>query len=94
MMSRAVYKGMKIDWDIDECSQPFPKAYSTPKKDHSAPPSKNKASTTVNRFQMLNMDGDGTEDGSNEDSEPPILSNVQPMHINRQSPWNARSIAA
>ena len=64
MMSRATYKGLKIEWYPDECAQPLPKVQHPPKKESSAPPSK-KLYPMVNRFQMLNMDG--TEDGSEED---------------------------
>lgn len=77
MMSRATYKGMKIEWYPDECSQPLPKMPYTPKKENLAPPQPKKSASTLNRFQMLNMDNDGTEDGSEEtDEEPTVLSGL------------------
>lgn len=63
-MSRATYKGMKIEWYPDECAQPLPKVQHPPKKENGPAPPK-KLNPMVNRFQMLNMDG--TEDGSEED---------------------------
>lgn len=75
-MSRAAYKGMRIEWYADECAQPLPKMQHLPKKENVAAPAK-RPSTTVNRFQMLNMDG--TEDGS-EDEEDEPLTGYAPMN--------------
>ena len=75
-MSRAAYKGMKIEWYADECAQPLPKTQHIPRKENAPLPVK-KPSTTVNRFQMLNMDG--TEDGSEEEDEEP-LTDYTPMN--------------
>lgn len=93
MMSRAAYKGMRIEWYPDECSQPLPKMQSAPKKGNLAPQPK-KFTPAINRFQMLNMDNDGTEDGSEEtDEEPTVLSDLSSMNINsRRSPWNPRTV--
>ena len=91
MMSRAMYKGMRIEWYADECGQPLPKAQQAPKKENMAPPPAKKANTMVNRFQMLNMDGEDTEEGS-EDGE--ILSELSSMNISKTSPWNTRTVAA
>lgn len=88
MMSRVTYKGMKIEWYPDECCQSLPKSQSAPKKEHLAPPKK--ANSMMNRFQMLIMDGDDTEDGSEEGE---ILSELS-MNINRQSPLASRKVAA
>lgn len=66
MMSRAIYKGMKIQWYPDDCAQPLPERYRTPKKDYLPQPAK-KPSAPTNRFQMLDMDG--TEDGTEDDSD-------------------------
>ena len=63
-MSRATYKGLKIEWYPDECAQPLPKVQHPPKRENIPVPSK-KSNPMVNRFQMLNMDG--TEDGSGDD---------------------------
>ncbi len=55
------YKGSKIDWDVDECAQPFdPVPIVKPKKEP-APPKK-APSATRNRFQLLNLDDDGDEE--------------------------------
>lgn len=92
MMSRAVYKGTRIEWYPDECAQPLPKMQYLPKKENiPAQPVKN-TNLMVNRFQMLNMDGDGTEDGSEEEEEP-TLSDMS-LHVRRNSPWNPRTVAA
>lgn len=93
MMSRASYKGMRIEWYPDECSQPLPKVQYIPKKENLAPPPK-KANNMMNRFQMLNMDGDGTEDGSEEENEPNVLSDMSAMHVNHPSPWNTPTVTA
>jgi len=93
MMSRAVYKGTRIEWYPDECAQPLPKMQYLPKKENiPAQPVKN-TNLMVNRFQMLNMDGDGTEDGSEEEKEP-TLSDMSSLHVRRNSPWNPRTVAA
>jgi len=91
MMSRATYKGMRIEWYPDECCQPLPKIQYAPKKENLAPQPAKKANSMMNRFQMLHMDGDDTEDGSEEGE---ILSELSSMNINRQSPWNPRTVAA
>ncbi len=91
MMSRATYKGMKIEWYPDECAQPLPKVQKVqhvPKKENYLAPAK-KTNTMVNRFQMLNMDG--TEDGS-EDDDTDGLDNYAP--ISHGTKWAAPGIAA
>lgn len=92
-MSRATYKGMKIEWYPDECAQPLPKMSIAPKKE-SVQQLPKKAQPMVNRFQMLNMDG--TEDSSNEDEEdgPTTLAGLSELKINHRSPWNASTVAA
>lgn len=67
MMSRAAYKGSRIEWYPDECAQELLKVHHTNRQPAAASPKK--ASSMTNRFQMLNMDG--TEDGSDghEDGE-------------------------
>ena len=96
MMSRLTYKGMKIEWYPDECSQPLPKIQHAPKKENLPPPQPKKFTSAMNRFQMLNMDNDGTEDSSEEtDEEPTLLSDLSSMNIsNHRSPWNPRTVAA
>ena len=96
MMSRAMYKGMRIEWYPDECAQPLPKPLSAAKKENSAPAPPKKANVMMNRFQMLNLDGGGTDDGSSseEDNDTSILSEVSEMHVNHSSPWGTRTVAA
>ena len=93
MMSRAAYKGMKIEWYPDECAQPLPRKPTAPKKE-CVPQLPKKPQPMVNRFQMLNMDG--TEDGSDEDEEdgPPALAGFSQLGKNHRSPWNATTVAA
>ncbi|KAJ3575965.1 hypothetical protein NPX13_g3849 [Xylaria arbuscula] len=57
MMSRAKYKGSKIDWDVDECDQPFVADQRMPTKSQSPLP-KSPAAGTHNRFAMLRLDDD------------------------------------
>ena len=91
-MSRATYKGMKIDWYPDECALPLPKQQWVPQKESTPQPIK-RPNTAVNRFQMLNMDG--TEDGSDdeieeeeEDSSIMFTEGLSTMNLNHRSPWN------
>lgn len=95
MMSRATYKGMRIEWYPDECAQPLPKAQHTPRREYKQMAPK-KQSPISNRFQMLNMDGteDGTGDGSDEEAvdASTVLTGFSPM--SHRSPWNARTIVA
>ncbi|KAL8922624.1 MAG: hypothetical protein Q9172_003498 [Xanthocarpia lactea] len=63
MMSRAMYRGMKIEWYPDECALPLPKVEITARKEMVAA-SKPNPTPMANRFQMLNMHDDVTEDGS------------------------------
>ncbi len=93
MMSRATYKGMRIEWYPDECAQPLPKMQLAPKKENAQQPPKN-PQPMVNRFQMLNIDG--TEDGSEEDEgdDTAVLGGFTALTINARSPWNASTVAA
>ncbi|KAG8530008.1 uncharacterized protein KY384_005490 [Bacidia gigantensis] len=92
MMSRTGYRGMKIEWYPDECSQPLPKKQSNFRKENRVPSPSKRLNTAVNRFQMLGIDG--TEDGSSTDEEPGTLSNFSSLNVNSRSPWNVRPIAA
>lgn len=95
MMSRAIYKGMKIEWYPDECCQSLPKVQSVPRKENTVPRPPKGASAMKNRFQMLNMDGDTAEDDSEEESnEATVLPDLSSMHINHRSPWNVSTVAA
>ncbi|KAJ8127976.1 hypothetical protein O1611_g5660 [Lasiodiplodia mahajangana] len=60
MMSRAKYKGSKIEWDIDECDHPFEvveKASAKPLPPR-GPSTKSTMTGTRNRFDMLRIDDD------------------------------------
>ena len=93
-MSRATYKGMKIEWYADECSKPLPQMQYAPKKAKQAAPQPKNLASAMNRFQMLNMDG--TENESEEiDEEPTVLSDFSSMNLSSQnSPWKPLTIAA
>ena len=64
MMSRSAYKGMRIEWYQDECALALPKLHPMSRREN-LPKAAKKVDTTINRFQMLNMDG--TENGSEEE---------------------------
>lgn len=92
MMSRAIYKGMKIEWYPDECSQPLPKVQHAPKKGNVAALQPKKFASVMNRFQMLNMDG-AEDDSERSDEEPSVLSDLSSMKVSsHRSPW--RTVAA
>lgn len=92
-MSRAAFKGMRIEWYPDECCQPLPKVQYVTKKGNLAPPPAKKSNAMINRFQMLNIDDDDddTEEGSEEGE---ILSELSSMNIAQRSPWSARTVIA
>ena len=94
MMSRSTYKGMKIEWYPDECAQPLPKPSSIPNKENKPPSPTKKPGVMINRFEMLNLDGDSTQSSSEEDDESAILQDLSKLHINRSSAWNAPTVAA
>ena len=80
MMSRAAYKGMKIEWYSDECSKPLQEILHAPKKVKQAAPQPKKFASAMNRFQMLNMDG--TESDLEETEEKPaLLSDFSSMNL-------------
>ncbi|KAI1116124.1 hypothetical protein F5Y14DRAFT_408147 [Nemania sp. NC0429] len=60
MMSRATYKGSKIEWDGDECDQPIEVAPKTSAKSlpQRGAPAKPAVAETRNRFDMLRLDDD------------------------------------
>lgn len=60
------YKGSKIDWDVDECDQPFSPT-SQPKPRHQTPTnSRTNGGAMTNRFNLLNIDDDGDDMSSPE----------------------------
>jgi len=56
------YKGAKIEWDSDECAAPLERPVLARKENL---PAKKKDPPLMNRFQLLNMDGN--EDDSEDD---------------------------
>ncbi|KAL8762606.1 MAG: hypothetical protein Q9184_001407 [Pyrenodesmia sp. 2 TL-2023] len=90
MMSRAKYKGMRIEWYPDECAMPLPKVQNNSKKQSTPRPKKSEA-PMINRFHMLNMDEDGesTEDGSSlpEGDDPTTSSGCTSLQASRRTPW-------
>lgn len=65
MMSRATYKGAKIEWDIDECAAPLERPF----KSHENVPINNKKEKAPikNRFELLHLDNDGEDDSEEEE---------------------------
>ena len=83
MMSRVTYKGVKIEWCPDECSQHLPKVQYASKNSYVLKNSKNeniapqpkKNGSAMNRFQMLNLDEDD-HDSSEADKDGTFLSDL------------------
>ncbi|KAJ9131144.1 Negative regulator of differentiation 1 [Coniochaeta hoffmannii] len=63
MMSRGKYRGTKIEYGPDECAQPYdidrPTKLQAPRRE--APPLR-KGSNMSNRFQLLNIDGEDSDE--------------------------------
>lgn len=95
MMSRAMYKGLRIDWYPDECALPLPKLQNAIKKKN-VPPPETKETPMINRFQLLNMDDEATADGSSfeEDDNPTMTSGFSPLQTSRRTPWDVPTAAA
>ena len=72
MMSRAKYKGMRIEFYPDECAQPLPLQQAQPKKE-TTKPLDTKPFPMINRFQMLNMDEAGDESGEEDEMNDGIM---------------------
>ena len=85
MISRIVYKGMKIDWSPDECAQPLPKTQHAPKKENNQLLTK-KNPPINNRFQMLDIDG--TEDGSQDDQDEDLTGFSLLKYTSSRVPWS------
>ncbi|KAL2068390.1 hypothetical protein VTL71DRAFT_16488, partial [Oculimacula yallundae] len=67
MMSRATYKGSKIEWDNDECAGPLERPLQSRVN---LPVNKKKENAPLkNRFELLNMDNENEEDGSTDDDD-------------------------
>lgn len=95
-MSRASYKGLKLEWDDDECSLPLPEPKPVPSV--SAVPKTKISKNPVNRFQLLGIDGDDTEDGREEDDDDDddamSTTNMTALTIDARTPWDASSSIA
>lgn len=55
------YKGSKIEWDVDECSQPIEVAQKAPAKPQQAPAAQKPPVSMQNRFATLRLDDDDDE---------------------------------
>lgn len=62
MMSRAAYKGMKIEYGRDECAAPLPRDTNRSRPSNATPAKKPEAQSLRNMFSALSMDE--TEDSS------------------------------
>ncbi|KAI0191301.1 hypothetical protein EV127DRAFT_72938 [Xylaria flabelliformis] len=79
MMSRAKYKGSKIEWDVDECDKAFETTEKTSTKPLPQRSSSTKApvSSTRNRFAMLRLDDDDNHESDDKfDTSSEMLSTV------------------
>ena len=73
----SVYKGSKIEWDVDECSSPIEKPLQ-PRRENLPP--KKKDAPPMNRFHLLNLDG--TDDDSQGETDELDISGVPiPAHF-------------
>ncbi|KAL8772341.1 MAG: hypothetical protein Q9209_002553 [Squamulea sp. 1 TL-2023] len=95
MMSRAMYRGMRIEWYPDECALPLPKMANTTRKEM-VPPPKPKQAPMVNRFQMLNVDDDVTEDESSvgDAEDDTMTTGFSPLKGSRRNQWELSTVAA
>jgi len=69
MMSRSTYKGCRIEFVRDECDVPLPQRKITPQSAFAGAAPQKKPAPTLNRFNLLNMEG--TEAGSDEENRTP-----------------------
>ncbi|KAG6364849.1 hypothetical protein INS49_006453 [Diaporthe citri] len=53
------YKGSKIDWDVDECNQPFATTAQPKARQQTPTNSRTNGGAMTNRFNLLNIDDDG-----------------------------------
>ncbi|EQB50889.1 hypothetical protein CGLO_09628 [Colletotrichum gloeosporioides Cg-14] len=61
MMSRYKYKGSRIDWDVDECSQPLEK-FQYPRAPAQSLSTKRPFDPMANRFELLHLDDDDEDE--------------------------------
>lgn len=95
MMSRATYKGMRIEWYPDDCALPLPKVQNAARKDN-IPSPKPKATLMLNRFQLLNTDDDDTEEDSSlaGDEDLTMSTGFSSLQASRRTPWDAPTAVA
>ena len=87
MMSRAPYKGLKIEWYPDECAAALPQVSTNRQTVPTPKPAK--AITPTNRFSLLNLD-EGSEDGHEDaDLDAETMSSFSAVHS-----WTDTSIVA
>ncbi|KAI1186865.1 hypothetical protein F5B17DRAFT_402077 [Nemania serpens] len=79
MMSRAKYKGSRIEWDADECDQPIEVVQKTSAKPlpQRGAPAKPSVAGTRNRFDMLRLDDDDNNESDDKfDTSSEMISTV------------------
>lgn len=93
-MSRAKYKGNKIDWYPDECAGPLPqphqKSKSPPWQNAQAAQTKRAPQPPTNRFGVLDIDGSDDASSGAEDDDLPIGMHAGGIGLN----WADSTIAA
>ncbi|KAF7590546.1 hypothetical protein BBP40_002687 [Aspergillus hancockii] len=75
MMSRFTYKGMRIAFYPDDCTEPLAKVPIGPKREVQVP--SKKSVSALNRFQLLSLDG-AEEDGSDHEHSQAGLDSYHP----------------
>ncbi|KAL8790812.1 MAG: hypothetical protein Q9213_000436 [Squamulea squamosa] len=95
MMSRAMYRGMRIEWYPDECALSLPKMENTTRREM-VPAPKPKQAPMVNRFQMLNMDDNVTEEESSygDAEDDTMTTGFSPLKGSRRNQWELSTVAA
>ncbi|KAE8351785.1 hypothetical protein BDV28DRAFT_149670 [Aspergillus coremiiformis] len=82
MMSRLTYKGMKIGFYPDECTEPLAKGSIGPRKELQAP--SKKSVSALNRFQLLSQDGTGEDESDQEHDQAGAANYRQNMPLKIQ----------
>jgi hypothetical protein len=80
MMSRSLYKGLKIEWYPDECAVPLPRLsekLNIPQPQQKTKEKSNRQVSTSNLFSLLDLDeteqSDESDDGDDDDVESQAL---------------------
>lgn len=92
MMSRAIYRGVQIEFFEDACSAPIPRQASAVKKENV--PAKLQRISSANRFNLLNADE--SEDGSQDEhgEEESTISYLPNYKRSQSASWAETSVAA